>query len=349
MIDSNKLEGFVHKALGDIGSALTASLVVIGDKLGLYKAMAGAGPMTSEELAKRTGTNERSVREWLAAQAAAGYIDYDASTKKYSLCEEHAVALTDEESPACVLGGFQGMTAAMRAAPKVTDAFRSGKGLGWHEHDPELFVGVERFFRPGYNANLVASWIPALEGVEATLKKVGPPKSFFSFGTPAGWPSAENIDDFRKQIDMRSPGGAEFGQTEVFYLSVVDHSRDRAAALVAALNNELELRLQSLRDERAQSMMAELQKTVGMAETDLNVHTAKLAKFEAAMREAIARGARRQVRLVVVPLRRKVAEAQGAMTSLGRSATAWERLIEAAPPVIPVSAEEARLARLSPR
>jgi 2-polyprenyl-3-methyl-5-hydroxy-6-metoxy-1,4-benzoquinol methylase len=171
MIDSNKLEGFVHKALGDIGSALTASLVVIGDKLGLYKAMAGAGPMTSEELAKRTGTNERSVREWLAAQAAAGYIDYDAATKKYSLCEEHAVALTDEESPACVLGGFQGMTAAMRAAPKVTDAFRSGKGVGWHEHDPELFVGVERFFRPGYNANLVASWIPALEGVEAKLKK----------------------------------------------------------------------------------------------------------------------------------------------------------------------------------
>jgi SAM-dependent methyltransferase len=168
-MDQEKLEGFVHKALGDIGSALTASLVVIGDKLGLYKAMVGAGPLTSAELAKRTGTHERSVREWLSAQAAAGYIDYDAATNRYSLSPEHAVALTDEESPACVLGGFQGMTAAMRAGPKVTDAFRTGRGLGWHEHDPELFIGVERFFRPGYNANLVHAWIPSLDGVEDKL------------------------------------------------------------------------------------------------------------------------------------------------------------------------------------
>jgi 2-polyprenyl-3-methyl-5-hydroxy-6-metoxy-1,4-benzoquinol methylase len=170
MIDQTKLEAFVHKALGDIGSALTASLVVIGDKLGLYRGMAAAGPVTSAELAARTGTAERCVREWLAAQAAAGYVDYDVSSGRYSLPAEHAVALTDDDSPACVLGGFQGMTAAMRAAPKVTDAFRTGNGLGWHEHDPELFVGVERFFRPGYNANLVSAWIPALEGVEAKLQ-----------------------------------------------------------------------------------------------------------------------------------------------------------------------------------
>jgi len=170
MIDQNKLEGFVHKALGDIGSALTASLVVIGDKLGLYREMKTAGPVTSAELAARTGTTERSVREWLSAQAAAGYVDYDAETGRYTLPLEHAVALTDEESPACVLGGFQGMTAAMRAAPRVTEAFRTGKGLGWHEHDPDLFIGVERFFRPGYNANLISSWIPALDGVEAQLK-----------------------------------------------------------------------------------------------------------------------------------------------------------------------------------
>jgi SAM-dependent methyltransferase len=170
MIDANKLEGFVHKSLGDVASALTASLVVIGDKLGLYRAMAGAGPMSSAELAKKTGTHERSVREWLAAQAAAGYVDYDAESERYTLPDEHAIALTDEESPACVLGGFQGMTAAMRSSAKVAEAFRSGKGVGWHEHDPELFIGVERFFRPGYNANLVTSWIPALEGVEAKLK-----------------------------------------------------------------------------------------------------------------------------------------------------------------------------------
>jgi len=170
MIDQAKLEGFVNKALGDIGSALTASLVVIGDKLGLYRAMAGAGPLTSAELAQRTGTQERSVREWLAAQAAAGYVDYDTTTGRYTLPAEHAVALADDESPACVLGGFQGMTAAMRAAPKVTDAFRSGRGLGWHEHDPELFIGVERFFRPGYNANLTSAWIPALDGVQKKLE-----------------------------------------------------------------------------------------------------------------------------------------------------------------------------------
>jgi ubiquinone/menaquinone biosynthesis C-methylase UbiE len=169
-MDQTAVETFVHKALGDIGSALTASLVVIGDKLGLYKAMAGAGPLSSAELAARTGTQERSVREWLAAQAAAGYIEYDAPTDRYALPDAHAVALTDDESPACVLGGFQGMTAAMRAASKVADAFRTGTGVGWHEHDPELFIGVERFFRPGYNANLVPSWIPALDGVEAKLQ-----------------------------------------------------------------------------------------------------------------------------------------------------------------------------------
>jgi SAM-dependent methyltransferase len=169
-MDPNKLDAFVNKALGDLGAALTAALVTIGDKLGLYRAMKGAGPVTSEELAKKTGTNERSVREWLAAQAAAGYLDYDAATGRYSLSEEHAVALTDEESPACVLGGFQGMGAAIRATPKVLEAFRTGKGVGWHEHDPELFAGTERFFRPGYNANLVASWIPALDGVKEKLE-----------------------------------------------------------------------------------------------------------------------------------------------------------------------------------
>jgi SAM-dependent methyltransferase len=170
-VDQAKLEQFVGKALGDIGSALTASLVVIGDKLGLYRAMAGAGPMTSKELAAKTDTTERSVREWLNAQAAAGYVEYDAASGRYTLPPEQAVALVDEESPACVLGGFQGMTAAMRAEPKVTAAFKSGKGVGWHEHDPNLFQGTERFFRPGYNANLVSTWIPALEGVREKLEK----------------------------------------------------------------------------------------------------------------------------------------------------------------------------------
>ncbi|HEV7734610.1 MAG TPA: class I SAM-dependent methyltransferase [Candidatus Binatia bacterium] len=164
---------FVEKALGDLGAALTASMVVIGDRLGLYRAMAADGAVTPAELAKRTDTVERYVREWLNAQAAAGYVTYDPATKRYTLPEAHAVSLTDENSPACMLGGFQAMTAAMRATPKIIDRFRSGDGLGWHEHDPDLFIGTERFFRPGYNANLVSSWIPALDGVQAALDRGG--------------------------------------------------------------------------------------------------------------------------------------------------------------------------------
>jgi SAM-dependent methyltransferase len=164
------IQEFVHKAFGDMGAALTASLVVVGDRLGLYRALAAAGPLTPADLAKRTETAERYVREWCAAQAAAGYLTYDPPTGRYTLPEAHAVALTDEESPACVLGGFQGMTAATRATPRIIEAFRSGKGVGWHEHDPNLFEGTERFFRPGYNAHLVSEWIPALDGVDAKLR-----------------------------------------------------------------------------------------------------------------------------------------------------------------------------------
>jgi ubiquinone/menaquinone biosynthesis C-methylase UbiE len=164
-----EVHDFVHKAFGDIAGALTASLVVIGDKLGLYRALAGNGGLTSAELAAKTGTGERYVREWLAGQAASGYVTYDPATGRYTLPDAHAAALTDEDSPACVLGGFQGMTAAMKATQKVIEAFRNGGGVGWHEHDPELFCGTERFFRPGYLANLVDAWLPALDDVTAKL------------------------------------------------------------------------------------------------------------------------------------------------------------------------------------
>jgi SAM-dependent methyltransferase len=170
-IDEDKLGKFVEKALGDLGGALTASLVVIGDRLGLYRAMAESGPVTSRELAAKTDTSERCIREWLAAQAAAEYVTYDAKTDRYALPPEHAIALTDETSPACVMGGFIGMTAATRATPRVIDAFKNGGGVGWHEHDPALFEGTERFFRPGYNAHLVGEWIPALEGVQEKLAR----------------------------------------------------------------------------------------------------------------------------------------------------------------------------------
>jgi len=167
----DEINAFVRKAFGDIGAMLTAALVVIGDECGLYKALAAHGPMTPAELAKRTNTSERCVREWCAGQAAAEYIAYDPATGRYELPPAQAVALVDESSPACMLGGFQGMSAATRAVPKIVEAFRSGKGLGWHEHDPALFRGTERFFRPGYNAHLVNEWIPALEGVKSKLEK----------------------------------------------------------------------------------------------------------------------------------------------------------------------------------
>jgi SAM-dependent methyltransferase len=170
-IDEGKLHEFVGKAVGDLGAAMSAALVVIGDKLGLYKAMAGAGPLSSTELAKRTGCVERYVREWLNAQAAGGYVTYDPATKTYTLPPEQAFCLADESSPTFLPGGFQVIAAVMRDEPKLADAFRSGAGVGWHEHDPGLFEGTERFFRPNYAANLITSWVPALEGVEAKLRE----------------------------------------------------------------------------------------------------------------------------------------------------------------------------------
>ncbi len=147
-VNEAAVQDFAMRAMGDIGAALTASLVVIGDKLGLYRAMT-AGPATPAELAKRTETSERYVREWLNGQAAAGYVEYDPATGRYTLPEANAVCLADDESPACVLGGFQGMTAAMRAAPRIAEAFRSGEGVGWHEHDPAALDGVREKLERG--------------------------------------------------------------------------------------------------------------------------------------------------------------------------------------------------------
>jgi len=168
-IDEAKLQAFIGKAVGDFGTAASAALVVIGDKLGLYKAMAGAGPLTSVEVAERSGTVERYVREWLVNQAATGFLEYDPSSGRYTLPPEQALALTDETSPFYVGGGYQVITSMMKAQPRITEAFRTGAGMPWGEHDPGLFEGTERFFRPGYVANLISSWIPALDGVEARL------------------------------------------------------------------------------------------------------------------------------------------------------------------------------------
>ncbi|WP_312160549.1 methyltransferase domain-containing protein [Phenylobacterium sp.] len=169
-VDQSRLEAFQGKMLGDMGAAISAALVILGDKLGLYKAMAEGGPTTSLKLAAATGTTERYVREWLAAQAASGYVEYDPVKAEFYLTPEQAMVFADEAGPAFMAGGFEVLAAMFRDEPKVTAVFKSGKGLGWHEHDVCLFRGTERFFRPGYNAHLTTEWIPALDGVEGRLK-----------------------------------------------------------------------------------------------------------------------------------------------------------------------------------
>jgi len=169
-IDEAKLNAFMGKAVGEMGAAMNAALVLLGEKLGLYKAMAGAGPLSPAELAKKTNTDERYVREWLNAQAAGGYVTYDAATARYTLPDEQAFALAVEDSPAYLPGAFQVISAVIKDQPVIAEAFRTGKGVGWHEHDPDLFEGTERFFRPGYAANLISAWIPALDGIEQKLK-----------------------------------------------------------------------------------------------------------------------------------------------------------------------------------
>jgi 2-polyprenyl-3-methyl-5-hydroxy-6-metoxy-1,4-benzoquinol methylase len=172
-IDEDKMHAFLGKVVGDFGAALSSSLVYIGQKLGLYKAMAASGPVTSTELAEKTGTNERYVREWLLNQASSGYVEYERGNGRYSLTPEQAAALTDEASPFYVGGGFFVIKAMTGAVARIEEAFKTGGGLLWGDNDPDLFVGTERFFRPGYAAHLIASWIPALKGVEEKLKAGG--------------------------------------------------------------------------------------------------------------------------------------------------------------------------------
>jgi len=169
-INQDKLHEFLGKAIVDFGATFNAALIRIGDKLGLYKALAKGGPQTPGELAKSTGTTERYVREWLSAQAAGGYVTYDAGNGKFHLSEEQAFAMADESSPVFLPGAFQVALAATKAEEQLTEKFKTGTGMGWHEHHHELFVGTERFFRPGYAANLISAWIPSLEGVDERLK-----------------------------------------------------------------------------------------------------------------------------------------------------------------------------------
>jgi SAM-dependent methyltransferase len=162
------LMAFVHRAVGDVGAVLNGAMVVIGDRLGLYRAMAGRGPLTPTELAAATGTDERYVREWLSAQAAAGYVCLE-DDGRFRLPDEPAIALTDETSPACVIGAFELALASVQATDRITDAFRTGAGMPWGDHHHDVHEGCERFFRPGYLAHLVAEWLPALDGTVDAL------------------------------------------------------------------------------------------------------------------------------------------------------------------------------------
>jgi len=168
-LDMNKLNAFIGQFVTDLGAAVHTGMVVIGEKLGLYKALAG-GPMSSAELAAKTRTDERYLREWLASQAAGGYITYDETTNRFGLSEEQAFALANEDSPAYLPGAFELALGSLAAVPRIADAFRTGAGMGWHEHVDGVFHGCEKFFRPGYAANLVSTWIPALWDVKQKLE-----------------------------------------------------------------------------------------------------------------------------------------------------------------------------------
>ena len=168
-LDMDKLNAFVGQFVGDLGAAVHAGMVVIGEKLGLYKALA-TGAMTSAELGAKTGTDERYLREWLASQAAGGYVTYDDATKKFSLSAEQAFTLANEDSPAYLPGAFELAWGSLAAVPRIAESFRTGAGMGWHEHEESVFHGCEKFFRPGYAANLVSTWIPALQGVREKLE-----------------------------------------------------------------------------------------------------------------------------------------------------------------------------------
>lgn len=170
-LDMNKLEPLLGTMVNELGAAANAALVLTGDKLGLYRALAAGGALTPSELAGKTGTHERYIREWLSAQAASGFVTFDASAGKFTLSPEQAAVFADEESPVNMTGGFYSLAAVFADEPKLTQAFKTGNGVGWSEHCNCLFCGVERFFRPGYRGHLVAEWLPALDGVVEKLER----------------------------------------------------------------------------------------------------------------------------------------------------------------------------------
>ncbi|HYD11976.1 MAG TPA: class I SAM-dependent methyltransferase [Allosphingosinicella sp.] len=170
-INEDKLNALLGLMINELGATHNAALVVLGDELGFYKTLFERGPLTSAELAGATGTHERYVREWASAQTASGFISYDPASRQFSLSPEQAAALGDDDSVANVVGGFQALAASWAGQPRLAEAFRSGEGICWSDHCSCLFCGTDRFFRPGYRANLLSSWLPSLDGVVARLEE----------------------------------------------------------------------------------------------------------------------------------------------------------------------------------
>ncbi len=165
------LQELLGKVLNDVGAAMNAALVIVGDRLGLFRTLAERGPLTPAELAQHTGTHERTVREWLSAQAASSYITYDAAAKRFSMSPEQALVFANSESPVYMAGGFYSAASVAIDEHKITNAFGTGAGIPWGDHHPCLFCGTEKFFRPGYAHHLVQEWLPALDGVVDKLKR----------------------------------------------------------------------------------------------------------------------------------------------------------------------------------
>lgn len=232
--EQEKLNAFLGKMIGDLGAIASGAGVLLGDRLGLFKALRDGGKLTPEELAARTGTQERLVREWLAGQAAAGYVEYESAADRFFLTPEQQLVFADEASPAFMAGAFEVLSSLWLDEDKVRQAFLTGGGVGWHEHSACLFRGTERFFRPGYNASLVASWLPALDGVVDKLArgidvadvgcghgastilmaKAFPNSRFFGFDYHA--PSIDRARDAAKEADVGANTRFEVASAKTF-------------------------------------------------------------------------------------------------------------------------------------
>jgi len=217
-IDEGKLNEFIGKAVGDLGAAISATLILVGDRLGLYRELA-KGRVTADELAKRTGTNERYVREWLGNQGAGGYVDFDASSGEWSLSPEQALCLADPNGPVDMPGAYNIVEATFHALDHTLENFKSGGGMEWGEHHPCLFDGTERFFRAGYNSNLIGDWLPALDGVVDKLESgakvadVGCGHGASTILMATSYPNSEFVgyDYHRESIDVAAEKAAAAG------------------------------------------------------------------------------------------------------------------------------------------